>query len=375
MNAAILALATAVPLHVYSQEEIADKSIAVLGMDREKSESLKRIYQNSAIRKRHFVIDDFHKPREEWDFFGSQYPQTIPGMSIRNLRYKKEAPKLALEAAKQALERWGGDNSRITHIISTSCTGVLAPGIEFLLMQELNLPPTVNRLGINFMGCFGAFKGLSVARAFALENPDNRILLVSTELCSLHLQVNHDRETITGNSLFADGAAAAIIGTQPLPEESPHWDIIRTHSLGLKNSLDKMSWEASDHGFLMRLSHKVPVFIGRHIKEFVDELLTEHVPLEQCDWAIHPGGKSILQAIEKALQLQPDQTKSSWEILSNYGNMSSATFLFVLDHLSQQRTLRPWSAGLGFGPGLSAEGILLRRPLHLKDSHDKPTLA
>lgn len=361
MSANLLALATAVPPHVYTQEEIARKSIDVFSLNQEKAEVVNRIYQNSSINQRYSIIEDFHKPREEWDFWGSQYPQTVPGMTSRNMRYKQEAPKLALEAAKQALKRWGGDISQITHVISVSCTGVIAPGIEFLLMQELGLSSTVNRLGVNFMGCFGAFKGLSVARAFALENSKNRILLVCTELCSLHLQADQDGETLLANSLFGDGAAAAIVGADPQSAENPLWEIVRTHSLGFKNSLDKMSWEASDRGFLMRLSHTVPVLIGRQIKEFVEDLLTKEIEITQCDWAIHPGGKSIIQAVERALQLQPDLTKCSWETFANYGNMSSATFLFVLDHLSQQAERRSWTAGVGFGPGLSAEGILLRR--------------
>lgn len=120
-----------------------------------------------------------------------------------------------------------------------------------------------------------------------------------------------------------------------------------------------MSWEASDQGFRMRLSPAVPVLIKRQIQQFAEDLMGKEVTKQQADWAIHPGGKSILQAVEKALDLNPDQTLTSWDILREYGNMSSATFLFVLDRLSQKR-LQPWTMGLGFGPGLSAEGIVLK---------------
>lgn len=362
MYPSIFALSVVVPPHAFQQKEIAQKFVDLLQIDREKADFLNKIYENSSINKRYSVVDDFHKNREEWKFWGPEYPQKIPGMTDRNLRYKKEAPQLAQEAARQALERWGGDKSRITHIISVSCTGVIAPGIEYYLMQNLGLPSTVNRLGINFMGCFGAFKGLSVARAFAQENPDARILLVCTELCSLHLQANSDIETMTANSLFSDGAAAAIIGGNPQPHESTLWEIVRTHSLGFQNSMDKMSWEASDRGFLMRLCHTVPVYIKRHMKEFAKNLLLKEIESEQCNWAIHPGGASIIQAVIRALGLKADQTESSWKVLSDYGNMSSATFLFVLDDLSRQSDSRSWTAGVGFGPGLSAEGILLKRP-------------
>jgi predicted naringenin-chalcone synthase len=284
-------------------------------------------------------------------------------MTERNLRYKQEAPLLAEKAAKNALDRWGGECSKISHILSVSCTGVMAPGIEFHLMQKLGLSSTANRLGINFMGCFGAFKGLSVGAAFSRENPESRILLVCTELCSLHLQSDQDEETITANSLFSDGSAAAIIGSSPCPEETSLWEIVRTRSMGFENSIDKMSWEASDTGFRMRLSHTVPVLIKREINKFSKDLLMNDAKPEECDWAIHPGGKSILQAVEKGLQLEPDQTKASWKVLSDYGNMSSASFLFVLDELSRQKREHLWTAGLGFGPGLSAEGVLLKRSL------------
>lgn len=361
MDSFIFAVSGAVPAYAFKQEDIAQKCTEILSIQGEKAEFLNRIYQNSSISHRYSIINDFFKPREEWEFWGSQYPEKVPGMTERNQRYKKEAPLLAEQAARQALEQWGGETSRITHLISISCTGMIAPGIEYYLMQNLGLCPTVNRLGINFMGCFGAFKGLSVAQAFAQANPDARILVVCTELCTLHLQADHNPEIIMANSLFSDGSAAAIIGGNCLSKEKPIWEIQRVHSLGFKNSIDKMSWEASDHGFLIGLCPTVPVYIKRGMKEFAEGLLPKEVQSSQCDWAIHPGGTSILQAVEKALQLQPDQTQSSWKILNHFGNMSSATFLFVLNELSKQKNARQWTAGVGFGPGLSAEGILLRR--------------
>lgn len=361
MNSKILALSGVVPPHVFKQDEIAHKFRDIFSIDEERGQFINRIYHHSSIMNRYSVIDDFHKPRNEWEFWGSEYPKTVPGMSARNLRYKKEAPILAEKAARQVLERWGGKTSQITHLISVSCTGMIAPGIEYYLMQNLALSPTINRLGINFMGCFGAFKGLSVAQAFAQANPDARILLVCTELCSLHLQADLDPETLMANAIFSDGSAAAIIGGRCLPGEKPLWEMHHTHSLGFENSRDKMYWEAGDLGFQMGLCRTVPVYIKRHMKEFTKGLLSNGIEPDQCDWAIHPGGASILQAVEKALLLKTDQTESSWKILNDFGNMSSATFLFVLDELSRKTHSRPWTAGVGFGPGLSAEGILLRR--------------
>ena len=219
---------------------------------KKKNRNSRKFIKILPVQKRYSVIGDFHKPKEDWQFWGPLYPQTIPGTSSRNAIYKKEAPQLSLDASQKALERWGGSLSEITHVISVSCTGMIAPGIEYYLMQKLGLSPSVNRLGINFMGCFGAFKGLSVARAFALENPSHRVLLVCTELCTLHLQADQDGETLVANSIFADGSAAAIVGMDPTPSERPLWEIMRTHSIGIENSHNLMSWEASDHGYLIR---------------------------------------------------------------------------------------------------------------------------
>lgn len=360
MTASILALSSAVPSNEFLQEEVLQKVIQILSLDGQKAEQLKKLYAGSSIRKRHSVIPDFKQERSKWDFWGSDYPKTVPGMTQRNEVYKKEAPKLAFEAAKKALDTWGGQPSDITHLIFVSCTGMVAPGIEFNLLSSLDLLPSVNRLGINFMGCFGAFKGLSVANAFALQNPHHRVLVVCTELCSLHFQSGLDNDTLTANCIFSDGASAAVVGAKPQLNEKPLWDIVKDHSWGMGNSLTKMSWEASDHGFLMKLSSQVPVILGRHVKTITEKVLGSLRPSE-CDWAIHPGGKSILQAIEQAMQLEPAQTEASWDTLSEYGNMSSATFLFVLERLYHLKTSKQWSLGLGFGPGLSFESILLRK--------------
>lgn len=333
----------------------------MLSISDQKSESFLKLYRNSGIDTRYTVLSDFLTDRSKWNFFDQNFPQSTPGMSKRNEIYRKEAPLLAKKAASQALDEWGGDPNEITHVISVSCTGMIAPGIEFGLVQALNLKRTVNRLGINFMGCFGAFKGLAVARSFALDNPTHRILLVCTELCSLHFQAELTMDNMLGSLLFADGAAAAVVGASPKLNEKSLWEIRKGSSLGLDDTLDKMSWEASDQGFVMKLSSKVPALLKRTIHPFVDSLLGAGLKPIDCDWAIHPGGKSILQAIEKAINLDKEQTQASWKTLADFGNMSSATFLFVLDHLHRQKSARKWTAGIGFGPGLSIEGILLHK--------------
>jgi predicted naringenin-chalcone synthase len=360
MQASILALSTAVPPYAFTQDESAEKMIEVLSLDQTMARKIRNLYRYTAIDRRHTVIADFKKERDAWHFWGSEYPKIVPGMTKRNECYKQEAPKLAYQAASKALELWGGDPKAITHVISISCTGAVCPGIEFLLVDSLGLKRSVNRLGINLMGCFGAFKGLAVAQSFAKEEPSNRILLVCTELCSLHLQTDFSKDTLVGNSIFSDGSAAAIIGANPSSKESSLFEIFNQFSFCLENSSEHMSWEASDHGFLIRLSSDVPRLISPHMESFSQNLLGSSISPHACNWAIHPGGKAIIQTIEKALNLENSQTQASWKILSQYGNMSSATILFVLNEICQQPSVRTWSAAIGFGPGLSVEGLLLK---------------
>lgn len=356
MNGHILALGTATPKYWLSQTDAFKKLCELFSFGPEDKERIRKLYENSGIQKRHSVSGDFLKESSEWEFFSPDYPKTIPGMTKRNDIYKREALPLALQAVEKALKEWGGSPQEITHIISVSCTGVVIPGIEFSLIQALGLNKNIYRLGINFMGCFGAFKGLEVANAFAQQNPKHRILVVCTELCSLHIAADHSSDALLANSLFADGAAAVVVGAQP---QKSLWEIVKHTSQGLEASEEQMRWEASDHGFVMKLSQYVPVSIARHIEKFATNLIGEHTTIADCDWPIHPGGKAIVQTIEKKLDLNKDQTESSWSTLADYGNMSSATFLFVLDKLRNSKR-RKWAAGLGFGPGLSFEGVLLK---------------
>lgn len=220
-------------------------TLQIFCFDSEQKAHMKKLYENSGIKKRHTVLKD---PQA---LFGQG---EVIGMSARNEVYKQESTKLALDAALKALLQWGGDPQTITHVISVSCTGVVIPGIEFSLMTLLNLKRSTYRLGINFMGCFGAFKGLEVAHAFAKENPQNRVLVVCTELCSLHLQPDQSQDSLVANSIFADGAAAVIVGCNPTEKEHPLWQMLKHASYGLENSTKQMSWEAKDHGFAMKLS-------------------------------------------------------------------------------------------------------------------------
>ncbi|MGE3953816.1 MAG: type III polyketide synthase [Parachlamydiales bacterium] len=352
MNPSILSLATALPEHGGRQEVIVESVIQTLGLQGADAEKCRRIFCRSGIEHRYTVAQDFLQSPLSGELFGQDYPNRVPGTGRRNELYWREAPKLAEKSARKALEQWGGNPEGITHILHASCTGVMAPGIEFLLTDALGLRRSVVRLGINNMGCFGAFSVLKVAKAFARENPKARILAICTELCSLHFQADNHPEAFVSNALFADGSAAVVVGCEPTADETSLWEIGEHRALAFEESLDQMTWRAGDTGYLMTLTEEVPLSIRREIRQFV----AGFGDLEGCQWAFHPGGKAILHGIGMACGLTKEQLAPSWEVLRKYGNMSSPTFLFVLEELLEKRGP---TIGVGFGPGLSMEGLKL----------------
>ena len=356
MKSSILSLATAVPKYQVDQIFFAESLANRLNLPELESKKLKKIFQNTKIEKRHSVIPDYESNSLQGVLYDELFPENLPGSLKRNQIYKREAPRLAHQAAQKALNQWGGSADSISHVISVSCTGMMAPGIEFQLIDSLGLKKNTTRLGINFMGCFGAFQGLDTAAAFAMANPRNRVLLVCTELCSLHMQPSADLSKIVSNALFADGAAAAIVGGNASTNEVSSWEIVRKNSVAINQTQKEMTWELGNDGFLMELTDRVPKEIEKEIKPFVTRLLQDDLSFEQCEWLVHPGGKAILESISRVCDLK-DDLNPSWSVMKEYGNMSSATFLFVLEKAMKNKD---YAIGVGFGPGLSIEGILLK---------------
>jgi predicted naringenin-chalcone synthase len=264
---------------------------------------------------------------------------------------------LAQRAAASALSNAGASAMEITHLITVSCTGFEAPGLDVALIGQLGLKPTTQRLQIGFMGCHGAINGLRAALAISAAGPQSRVLLCATELCSLHYRFAWEPERLVANALFADGAAAVVADGNR--EGADAWRLKATGSCLIPDSQPAMSWRIGDHGFEMTLDACVPELIERHLRPWLIEWLGEYgLRLEHIgSWAVHPGGPRILAAIEKSLDLPESATAVSREILSQYGNMSSPTVLFILNRLREQGAPRPCVA-LGFGPGLFAEAAL-----------------
>jgi predicted naringenin-chalcone synthase len=350
--ATIVRIAHKTPPHAILQKSLASNVAKASNLDAQGAKWLERVYEQSGITTRHSVLEDFSNDVENWSFWNKGSPSTFQ----RNALYKLHAPILSESACRQVLSEWGQDPKSLTHIIFVSCTGIVAPGIQAYLQNALGLNTSICQLAINMMGCFGAFKALQVAQSFCDQNSCHKVLIVCTELCSLHFQQTTAPEAQIGNALFADGSAACIVEND---HQTGIYRIEKQKSAILPDTADKMTWEISDNGLIFGLKKDIPELIKQHVHAFATSLLPENTSLQECLWPIHPGGKGILLAVEQALGLSKEHTATSWSVLNQYGNISSATFLFVLNALRQQKSDKKWAVGLGFGPGLCFEGILL----------------
>lgn len=287
-------------------------------------------------------------------------PTTAERMAI----YHEAAGPLAIAAARKALEQAEVAGHQVTHLITVSCTGFRAPGVDIALIGELELQPTTERLQIGFMGCHGVINGLRAAQAILASQPRACVLLCAVELCSLHYHFPWDPECLVGNALFADGAAAVVLGGAEFPAASPQapWQLQATGSYLIPGSQDAMRWEVGDHGFEMSLSPLVPGLIEEHLASWLQPWLAGHsLGIEDVgSWAVHPGGTRVLSAVEDGLGLPAEATTFSRQILRECGNMSSPTVLFIFERLQRSSQRAKPCVMLGFGPGLVAEVALWR---------------
>ncbi len=359
MNARLWGIGTCLPAHSISQENAALIAARYCTREVEQARRVAVVYRGSGIRKRGSVLlnapgeervdQDFFEPPEHAEDYG-------PGTAQRMGRYQQEAVPLILSAARQALDQADVAPAEVTHVITVSCTGFFSPGPDIALIDGLGLPPSVGRTHIGFMGCHAALNGLQVAGHIIGANPEAVVLLACIELCTLHFSYGYDAERVVANALFADGAAAALLGGGG---RRSGWRLAATGSRILPDSPDAMSWRIGDNGFIMTLSAEVPEIIARHAPGFLGEWLGDcGLSLAEVkSWAVHPGGPRILTTLEQALGLDPAATRVSREVLSHSGNMSSATVLFVLEELLASGAEAPCVA-LAFGPGLAAEAAL-----------------
>ncbi len=315
----------------------------------------------AGVKNRHTVVlgGEPGSPNRQPFFHAPSNPDDLgPTTRARLEKYETDALPLALKAAQRALGEADMRTEDITHLITVSCSGFAAPGVDIGLIKELGLRNTVQRTHVGFMGCHGALNGLRVARGITESDANARVLLCAVELCSLHYHYGWDNERVVANALFSDGAAA-VVGAGQQSESPGAWRIGATGSCLIPDSEDAMTWRIGDHGFDMSLSARVPQLIGTHLRDWMTSWLAES-DLKLNDvksWAVHPGGPRILGSVVNALDLEREVVDVSRKVLRDHGNMSSPTLLFILKKLREDHAELPCVA-LGFGPGLMAEATL-----------------
>lgn len=347
----LLGIGTAVPDRAMGQSAwvpIADR-IAPASVDRAVTERLAR---RSGIERRH--CDTADRPGEA-SFYPSDPGGLGPGTAARMARFASAARPLAAAAARQAMQRAQTPPASITHVVTASCTGFEAPGPDQWLVEDLGLPSSVRRTHIGFMGCHAAVNALAMADALARADAGARVLVCCAEICSVHLHYGDRLDRLIANTLFADGAGAAVVGAGG---DGPA--LAGFASTLIPESREQMAWSVGDHGFEMTLGARVPEILQREVGAWIDSMLDRH-GLEASKvggWAIHPGGPRVIEAVLASLALPEACGAASREILRDFGNMSSATLLFIIDRLARAGVPRPW-VGMAFGPGLAGEAIIV----------------
>jgi len=364
----ITAIGTANPANKVSQPALADFMVRAMQLNNDQARKLRAIFRVSGIDSRYSVIDDYSK-KDNFSFYNNRVDmEPFPSTRVRLELFREKSVALSVTAVEACLGKIKSfDKNSITHLVVVSCTGMYAPGLDIDLVKSLHLSSNIQRLCINFMGCYAAFNAIKIADTYCQSDPKAKVLVVCTELCSIHFQKQYSEDNLLANALFADGSAALLIESSSriglnLKPVSFFCDLA-------PDGEQDMAWTVGDLGFEMRLSAYVPDVIRDGIAKLTN-LLLQKISSQLSDisyYAIHPGGKKILEVIEAELGLTKEQNKASYEVLKNFGNMSSPTVLFVLNELS--RGLNGIDDGkkilsFAFGPGLTLESMVLEIQNH-----------
>jgi len=372
--AVLRSLQTLVPDTLLVQEEVRDVFAAQPDLGRLAKRIVATSFNVSGIDTRHTVLDELSLTADSSTpvFFDRASGELLaPGTKTRNEVYAHEAMKLFVEAARRALDADPDiDAAEVTHVVTVSCTGFHAPGPDYEIVRALGLADSVQRYHLGFMGCYASMPALRAAGQFCAADPDAVVLVVSVELCTLHLRSSEDPDTIVASSLFADGAAAGIVTARTFDSAVPGLRLDRFHTAIVPEGKKDMAWTIGDSGFEMILSTAVPQIIGENIHDALRPLYREPELATAFEdgaigqavqhWAIHPGGRSILDRVQEKFDLTDLQLHPARETLRENGNMSSATILFVMKRiLDDGAEDGDRVAAMAFGPGLTAESALL----------------
>jgi predicted naringenin-chalcone synthase len=355
----LIDITTTVPPYRVSQERATAELKQRMGTSPAVGRMIDMAAARSGITTRRFVVPDA-EPDVQERFYARTLEGPHPDTARRMALYRTWSSRLAVEATSTVLEKTRTSPASIDRLITVSCTGFSAPNFDYDIISRLGLPPSVKRTHIGFMGCAASLVGFtSVLEACQAPQP-RRVLLVSVELCSLHLQLDPTRDNILANMIFADGCAASLFSSGP---ESPgRIRLVHTDSMLFENSREFMGWEIGNFGFEMKLSADLPRLISEHAVPAVRDILQARgLTSEKIrHWVLHPGGRAILDALESGLGLSKEQMEPSRNVLNCYGNMSSASILFVMKEMLGTTSIESGDliCAIGFGPGLTMEVAL-----------------
>lgn len=361
MPSYIHAIETVTPPYSYSQDEIRDRMKEIVPGNEKDRRIIHHLYSKSGIENRYSVINDFRQSGSQSLFFNGE--GAYPGTMRRNELYIREGRKLFVGVGEALIDQSGFNAGEITHLITVSCTGFYAPGPDFDIIRSLNLNPQIERYHLGFMGCYASLPALKMADQICRANPDANVMVVSVELCTIHFQANPKLDNMLSASIFADGGAGLIISSKK-PVASGY-ALEGFASTILDKGESDMAWSIGNTGFNMVLSSYIPDLLQDEIKPFLNTVLDKFglTADDIGEWCVHPGGRAILDRIEQAVSLPEHALNASRKVLSDYGNMSSATVLFVLKELQRQplNNEKPAALAMAFGPGLTMETAFMSR--------------
>ena len=331
----------------YSQQGVWDGFFAGHYQDVRIAE---QIFANSGVRTRHAVANPVDEDVSGW------------GTGRRMERYLAEALPLGKDAVTTALADSGVDPGDVGLFAVASCTGYVTPGVDIRLARDLGMSDRVQRLVVGHMGCYAALPGLGAVADFSVARGRPAVLLC-LELTSLHIQpASAALDQVVAHALFADAATAVAL--EPGPSTRAGFEVLDVVARTDVSTAEHMTWDVTDRGFRMGLSPRVPAVLARHVRGVVDGLLGAY-GLTRADvdgWAVHPGGRRILEVAQRRLELTQDALEHSYGVLADHGNCSSATVLLVLERMRVAGTVRPGrhAVAMAFGPGLTLYAALLR---------------
>lgn len=356
----INSIGTANPSTNLRQEEIGMAISQMLDLPEDDARKLDLLYRRSGIENRQTVIDDFDPSLEPVFFKDKRWPKMGDRMEL----YKKLIPPLAIQAVDNCFSKVEAAPKELTHLITCSSTGFYSPGLDIELIAHYGLKAGTRRTCVNNMGCCGAINALQMADAIVSSQPEAKVLVVCIELTTIHFRESREWSELVSNSLFGDGAAAVLVTGEPLHERA--FEISDFYTVIDPDDGRDVSWYMKNDGFEVNLSTYVPQLVESGIGKLVSSLLKEnHLKREDIAvFAIHPGGRKILEVCEKELKLSEEDSQYSRKVLREHGNMSSPSILFVLNEISQNGQMTPGNhvMGIAFGPGLALESMLLKVP-------------